>query len=334
MTERSANIRMQAWVLAIGALLMAVKFLAWRITHSNAVLSDALESIVNVAAGAFALFSLMVAAKPRDREHPYGHGKAEFISALVEGSLVTVAGIFIIYKAIEAWIAGVQVHELGQGTALVAATGVVNLVLGLLLRSRGRRTHSMALEGGGTHLLSDAWSSAALVTGLLVIHFTGQIWLDGVLAITLALFISWQGIQVVRRSVGGIMDETDMTVASALLKIIEAHRKPAWIDMHNFRIIKFGSTLHIDCHVTVPWYFTVEGGHREISELAALVNERSGREVEFFIHMDPCVPQSCTICEIADCPVRQAPLVRRIPWDLTTVLADKKHGADSGKGVV
>ncbi|MCB0773711.1 MAG: cation diffusion facilitator family transporter, partial [Flavobacteriales bacterium] len=118
------------------------------------------------------------------------------------------------------------------------------------------------------------------------------------------------------------------------LKIIEAHRKPAWIDMHNFRIIKFGSTLHIDCHVTVPWYFTVEGGHREISELAALVNERSGREVEFFIHMDPCVPQSCTICEIADCPVRQAPLVRRIPWDLTTVLADKKHGADSGKGVV
>jgi cation diffusion facilitator family transporter len=329
MSARVGNIGVQAWVLFAGALIMAVKFLAWRLTHSNAVLSDALESIVNVSAGSFALYSLVLAAKPRDRDHPYGHGKVEFISASLEGSLVALAGLLIIFESVSALVHGVQIHALGQGTLLIAATGVANGLLGLLLRRRGRRTHSLTMEAGGTHLLSDAWSTAAVVLGLVVIQATGLVWLDSVFALCFALFILWQGVKVVRRSIGGIMDETDMAVAGDLLKIIDGHRRPSWIDLHNFRVIKFGSTLHIDCHVTLPWYFTVEAAHREITELAQLVKHISGREVEFFIHMDPCVPLSCTICEIMDCPVRQAPYVRRIPWTLGTALADKRHGIAS-----
>ena len=320
--------RLQAWVLLAGIVLMSVKFVAWRITHSNAVLSDALESIVNVAAGGFALYSLMLAAKPRDREHPYGHGKVEFISAALEGSLVALAGGLIIYRAIDALVSGVEIHHLGTGTLLIAGTGAANLLLGLMLRKRGREAYSLTMEAGGIHLLSDAWSSAALVAGLVVIKFTGLHWLDSLFAIGFAIFIIWQGVRMVRRSVGGIMDETDMAVADELVRIIDANRKPEWIDIHNFRVIKFGSTLHIDCHVTLPWYFTLEAAHHEISELDALVNRNSGREVEFFIHMEPCMPSSCPICEIFDCPVREAPFIKRVPWTLATVLADKKHSAE------
>lgn len=326
------NIRTQAWVLAAGAVLMTLKFLGWRITHSNAVLSDALESIVNVTAGGFALYSLVLAAKPRDKDHPYGHGKVEFISAALEGGMVAMAGLLIIYRAVEALFSGIEVHRIGLGAALIAATGAANLLMGLLLRSKGRKSHSLTMEAGGMHLLSDAWTTAALVAGLLAIHFTGLHWLDSVFAIAFALLISWQGLRMVRRSIGGIMDETDMAVAGDLVSIIDAHRNPAWIDMHNFRVIKYGSTLHIDCHVTLPWYFTVEAGHAEISKLADLVNTDSGREVEFFIHMDPCIPRSCTVCQLTDCPVRQAPFVQRIPWTLATVLADRKHSApDAGQ---
>ncbi|MBX2983185.1 MAG: cation transporter [Flavobacteriales bacterium] len=322
-----ANVRLQAGVLLAGVLLMLVKFVAWHLTQSNAVLSDALESIVNVAAGGFALYSLMLAAKPRDREHPYGHGKVEFISAALEGSLVALAGGLIIYRAIEAWLTGVEIHALGIGTLMIAGSGAANLALGLVLRKRGRRAHSLTMEAGGVHLLSDAWSSAALVLGLVVIQLTGLLWLDSLFAIGFAIFIIWQGIRMVRRSVGGIMDETDMAVADELVRIIDTNRRPEWIDIHNFRVIKFGSTLHIDCHVTLPWYFTLERAHDEISELDALVNRNSGREVEFFIHMDPCIPTSCPICRIMDCPVREAPFVKRIPWTLATVLANTKHSA-------
>jgi cation diffusion facilitator family transporter len=329
MAGGNGNVRTQAWVLAAGGVIMALKFLAWRVTHSNAVLSDALESIVNVTAGSFALFSLILAAKPKDQEHPYGHGKVEFISASIEGSLVVLAGVVVFFQAIMALVEGVVIHELGSGTLLVAVSGAANGLLGLVLRRRGTRTHSLAMEAGGAHLLSDAWSSAVLVLGLVVIQLTGLDWLDSIFAMCFAVFILWQGMKVVRRSISGIMDETDMAVAGHLVGIIEEHRRPEWIDLHNFRVIKFGSTLHIDSHITLPWYFPLEQGHHEISDLAELVKQGSGREVEFFIHMDPCVPTSCPVCQIMDCPVRVAPFVKRVPWTLATVLADKKHTLDA-----
>lgn len=330
MAGRHGNIRVQAWVLAAGVALLLIKFLAWRITHSNAVLSDALESIVNVLAGSFALYSLFIAAKPRDREHPYGHGKVEFISAALEGSLVVVAGTVIIYRSFVALFSGVEVHQLGAGMVLLAISGAVNLALGLILRSKGKRTHSLTMEASGVHLLSDVWTTGAVVLGLLAIQLTGLLWLDSLFAIGFALFIIWQGARVVRRSIGGIMDETDMAVAAHILKIIEDNRRAEWIDLHNFRLIKFGSTLHIDCHLTLPWYFTLEAAHKEITELDQMVNKESGREVEFFIHMDPCMPRSCSICQLFDCPVRQAPFKERIPWTLGTVLANVRHSAEGG----
>lgn len=327
--ERTGHVRLQAVVLLVGMALMAIKFVAWRLTHSNTILSDALESIVNVVAGAFALYSLVLSSKPRDREHPYGHGKVEFISAGIEGGLVMMAGGLIIWRAVQALLAHQHLHDLDIGIALAGAAGAINLVMGLALQRRGRRARSITMEASGAHLLSDAWSTVAMVVGLLLIHFTGLLWLDQLFAIAFALYIMFTGLRIFRRSVAGIMDEADMDLASAVIGDLELARRATWIDLHNFRMIKYGAVLHIDCHVTLPWYYSLEQAHEEITAMEHLVNEKEHGEVELFIHMDPCVTASCSICQMSDCPVRRAPFVERITWTERTVLSNAKHTSGS-----
>lgn len=326
MVKSNSNVKLQAFVLLTGVVLMLVKFAAWRITHSNTILSDALESIVNVVAGGFALYSLILTAKPRDREHPYGHGKVEYISAGIEGGLVILAGGFIIWRAVQALLSDQAPHELEFGILLTAVAGAINFLLGQRLKKRGIREHSLTMEASGTHLLSDAWSTVAMIGGLALIHFTGLFWLDQLFAIVFAIYIIYTGSRVFRRSLAGIMDEADLGTAAGVIELLEQHRTPEWIDLHNFRMIKYGEVLHIDCHVTLPWYFTLEAAHHQIDVMEKLVNERGDRIVEFFVHMDPCIPTSCAICTLPECPVRQQPQQARITWSLDTVLADKKHG--------
>ncbi len=328
MIDKRANIRLQAWVLAAGIGIMAIKFLAWRLTHSNTILSDALESIVNVTAGSFALYSLWLAAEPRDKEHPYGHGKVEFISAGFEGGLVILAGGVIIWRAVGALLTQHHLHDLDAGIALAGAAGALNLLMGLTLKRRGRAAHSITMEASGEHLLSDAWSTVAMVCGLVLIHFTGLLWLDQLFAIVFAGYIMFTGARVFRRSVAGIMDEADPDLAQEVIAILETHRKPQWVDVHNFRTIKYGPVLHIDCHVTLPWYHNLERAHQEIADIEKLVNSKCAREVELFIHMDPCIPRSCSICALADCPVRKSIFTKRIPWTLDTALVNRKHGTE------
>jgi cation diffusion facilitator family transporter len=314
-------------VLLAGVLLMAVKFLAWRLTHSNTILSDALESIVNVVAGAFALYSLILAAKPRDREHPYGHGKVEFISAGIEGGLVVLAGGAIIWRAVQALLSHQQLHDLETGILLTGGAGAVNLIMGLVLKKRGQKARSITMEASGIHLLSDAWSTVAMVAGLILIRITGLLWLDQLFAIVFALYIIITGLRIFRRSVAGIMDEADMDLAATVIAMLEANRRPQWVDIHNFRMIKYGSVLHIDCHVTLPWYYSLEQAHQEITAIEQLVNVRHDQDVELFIHMDPCIPRSCAICQLADCPQRKAPFKELIGWSLDSVLGNAKHGS-------
>lgn len=326
--RKNSGIRLQSLVLVVGVVLMSIKFLAWRLTHSTTILSDAFESIVNVVAGSFALYSLYLSSKPRDKEHPYGHGKIEYISAGLEGGLVVLAGGMIIWRAIQALQGEQQLHDLELGIALTAAAGVLNLAMGHALKKRGQRSHSITMEASGTHLLSDAWSTVAMLVGLVIIRYTGLFWLDQVFAIGFALFIILTGWRVVRRAIAGIMDEADMGLASEVIATLEKHRVPKWIDVHNFRTIGYGPVLHIDCHVTLPWYMSLEESHGEIATIESLVNAGFQREVELFIHMDPCIPSSCSICQVPECGVRKAPFERRIIWSLASVLGNAKHRAD------
>ena len=325
MKTQHQNLSIQKWVAAFSVILLVIKFIAYYLTQSVAVLTDAMESIVNVAAGFIGLYSLYIAAKPKDSNHPYGHGKAEFLSAAVEGTLILSAGSLIIYKAVQHLIFPVNITSIDQGILLVGATAVINLAMGLVGVRFGKKNQSLALIASGRHLISDSYSTFGIIVGLLLILFTKLFWIDSAVAILFGLFIIYTGYRILRRSIAGIMDEADEELLTRMIQLLNLNRRENWVDLHNLRVIKYGSVLHVDCHLTVPWYLNVLEAHAEIEALGALIRKEFGELLELFVHSDGCLYVHCPMCIKADCPVRHHPLEKRIEWTLENTLKDKKH---------
>lgn len=319
------NLRVQQLVAFVAILLFLIKLVAWWLTGSVSILTDALESIVNVAAGIISLYSLYIASKPRDSNHPYGHGKAEFVSAAVEGSLIFLAGIVIIYHSISGLIQPRPLQQLNSGIILIAATALVNFFVGAYCIKIGKRNYSQALIASGKHLQTDTWSTAGVVIGLLLIWITGITIIDNLVALALGVYIIFTGYKILRSSLAGIMDEADTELLQEMLDLLNANRDPDWIDLHNLRIIKFGNVLHMDCHLTVPWYFNVREAHEEVDALTGLVRQKFGESVELFVHIDACLEFSCKICTKSECQVRQHPLEKRLEWNLGNVFSNNRH---------
>lgn len=325
MKTSDQNLRIQKWIAGISIVLLAIKFVAYYFTHSVAVLTDALESITNVAAGFIGLYSLHVAAKPKDKDHPYGHGKAEFLSAAVEGTLIGVAGTLILYEAIQHLVHPVQLKRIDTGIWLVGTTAIVNMIMGLYSVRVGKKNNSLALEASGKHLQTDTWSTLGIIAGLLLLYFTGYKWIDSAVALIFGVFIVFTGYRIIRQSIAGIMDEADEKLLSRLVEVLNRTRRENWVDLHNLRVIKYGSVLHLDCHLTVPWYHNVNEAHAEIEALARTVKKEFGESVEMFVHSDGCMPFQCPICNKKDCPVRQHEFVKEVRWTLENISKDKKH---------
>ena len=306
-------------------VLFLVKVLAYFITHSVAILTDALEGTVNVVAGLIGLYSLYIAAKPRDENHPYGHGKAEFLSAAVEGTLISIAGIVIIFESVRGLIHPKPIEKLDYGIILVAITAVVNYIVGYIGIRRGRKNNSLALIASGKHLQTDTYTTLGIIAGLLLIYFTGITWLDSLVAILFALFIMFTGYRIVRSSIAGIMDEADLEVISSLVTLMNKKRVSNWVDFHNLRVIKYGGHLHLDGHLTVPWYFNVHEAHEEIDRFGDMVRAHFPSTVEMFIHSDGCLYFQCSICSKENCPVRKEAFEGRIEWTIENVWSNEKH---------
>ncbi len=321
----TTNTGLQRLIAFAGLALFFIKLGAWLMTGSVAILTDALESVVNVITAFIGLYSLRLSAQPRDRNHPYGHGKVEFVSAGFEGALIALAGLTIIVEGVRNLWQPHALQRLDLGMLLVLLSAAVNYGLGVWADARGRRTRSLALQSSGAHLKSDTWSTLGLVAGLLVIRFTGLVWIDSVVAIGFSLYIIYTGYRIVRRALAGIMDETDEQLISEVVGYISAHRRDHWIDLHNLRIIRYGSVLHLDCHLTVPWYFNVHQAHEEVDKLSQLVRQKFGESVELFVHTDGCLDYSCAVCTLPGCTVRQRPFVRRIAWTEDQVMQNTKH---------
>ncbi|MEY3399403.1 MAG: hypothetical protein RL220_1997 [Bacteroidota bacterium] len=324
-----SNFRFQKWLVGITILLFAGKVFAWYLTGSVAILTDALESIVNVIAGFIGLYSLYLSSLPRDVNHPYGHGKVEFLSASVEGALMIIAGFLISYEAIDNFVHPHQIKSLDIGIAITILAGAVNFVMGILAVRKGKRSNSLALVASGKHLKTDTYTTAAIAIGLVAIHFTGIMWIDAIIALAMALMVIYTGYKVLRSSVAGIMDEADEELMEKVIDLLETRRRATWIDLHNLRIIKYGPTLHLDCHLTVPWYLNVHEAHREVDELDKLVKENFGESVEMFVHTDGCLDFSCAICSVADCKVRKSATERRIKWTVRNVSSNSKHRSET-----
>lgn len=325
--EQKKNLRLQRWIAIASSLLLIAKFAAYYITNSVAILTDALESIVNVVAGFIGLYSLYVSAKPRDADHPYGHGKAEFVSAAVEGTLIFSAGALIIYNAIKNLFIPQVLQQLDLGIYILAGTAVINWILGFFSLQQGKRNNSLALIASGKHLQTDTYSTLGIIVGLVLISLTGETWIDSAVAIGFGGFIIYTGYKIIRGSLAGIMDEADMVLLKRMVSILNANRRDAWVDLHNLRVIKYGNVLHVDGHLTVPWYFNINQAHEEIDSLAGLIRKDFGESLELFVHTDGCMYFQCPICDKKACPVRQHEFEKEIIWTVDNILQNQKHGA-------
>jgi cation diffusion facilitator family transporter len=314
------------WVILIlSCLLCSSKFLAWHLTNSNAIFTDALESIINLVAGGFALYSIYFASKPKDTDHPYGHGKIEFISAGFEGALISVAGVWILFKSLQGFLYHPPIQELDIGLLLVGLSSACNYFMGAYLTKSGRKHDSAVMVAEGKHLLSDTISGLGLIIGLILIQLTHILWLDNVIALLYGSFILRTGYKLMKNSVGELLDEADFEKLKQVISLLNKKRRDKWIDIHKLRVLKYGAQLHIDCHITLPWYESLEDTHSEVSVLEQLIKEDFQGEVEFFIHSDPCIPSSCSICALTTCKVRQFPFSGKLDWTMENMLPDKKH---------
>lgn len=325
MPQNAEQIKFQRNVTIIGVVLFIAKIIAWRLTNSVAVLTDALESTMNVIAGCMGWYSLHLSSKPRDANHPYGHGKIEFLTAGIEGGLIFFAGVAIIYEAILNFAQSHNIQKLDIGLGIIAISAVINYAMGYYGIRLGNQKNSLPLISGGKHLQTDTYSTIGIIIGLIVLKFTGWIWLDSIIAIGFALFIIYTGYTIIRQALAGIMDEADTALLEKVILIIQNNRALNWVDLHNLRIIKYGSILHLDAHLTLPWYFTINEGHAEVDKFDKLIKENFGNSVEMFIHTDGCLDFSCKICAIENCKERKFPFQENITWTIDNVLNNEKQ---------
>lgn len=309
--------------------LLVVKFYSFFLTNSTAILSDALESIVNVVAAGFACYSIYLSSRPKDDNHPYGHGKIEFFSAGVEGTLIILAGIFIVFQAFNNFIDPKVLDQLPIGMTLIGISGLANGILGHVLRRKGVELKSLTIEASGKHLMTDAITSLVLILGVGIIYLTSLYFLDSVISILFSLYIIYSGYTLVRRSVGGLMDEADPRAVEAIVELLNKTRKPNWIDIHNMRVQQYGGDRHIDLHLTLPYYYDLIQVHDEVQVVENVLEDYWPEMMEVFIHADPCIPEKCChYCQLASCAVRKSPIAIKIEWTASNMSKNQKHFQD------
>ncbi len=326
------GVRLRAgWVsLIAGVAIFAGKLAAWRLTGSTAVMSDALESLVNVAAAALLVFSLHVAARPADRDHPYGHGKIEFFSAGIEGGLVLLAAVWIWTEAVAALIAGPTLQRLDLGTALLAIFGGANAALATYLARAAARTRSDALAADARHIWTDVWTTGGVLLGLALVALTGWTWLDPLIAFGVAAHILREGWRLTRAAIAGLMDEADVPALTWIAERLESAREPEWIDAHGLRTWRAGASMHVDLHLLVPRFLDAERLHRFHESLERELAPLIGDGGDLVVHFDPCRPFACERCSVEECALRASAFVARPAIDFgraTRLDPEVDHGA-------
>lgn len=328
LSEDRNKFNFQRNVAIIGILLFIGKLIAWHLTNSDAIFSDAMESIVNIIAAFMGLYSLYLASKPKDLDHPYGHGKVEFITSGVEGALIIFAGVIIIVESADSLLNGNVPQKLDWGIVIVSITALVNYLMGYISYKKGVKENSLVLQSSGKHLQSDTLTTGGVVLSLILVYFTKMYWIDAVVASVFGGYIMFVGYKIIRKSLSGIMDEADLDMLGRLAQFLNENRKPEWIDVHNVKIQQHGSKLHIDGHITLPYYNSLRESHEEMEQLIKAVSKNTDRNVEFNFHMDDCKPFSCEICLIEDCPVRQRNFKKKIEWTTKTISQPEKHNKE------
>ena len=309
LNKRAAKVSLLA-----GIIIFITKFGAFLITDSTAIFSDATESIINIVAASAALYSIIISSKPADKDHPYGHGKVEYFSAGFEGLLIALAGLVIIYSGISKIIVGAEPSKLGLGILLLGVSSLANFFLSLYIKGIGEKTKSLTLIADAKHILADVYTSFGIIVGLGVVMLTDIPVFDPIIAIIVAVNILFTGYNLVRESVGGLMNEVDYETMEVISNKIISIRKPEWIDIHELRFWKSANNTFVDFHLVLPYYFTIKEAHKSDEiVLAEMTKILPGTQVK--IHKDYCDFNICKYCEFTNCEVRKEELAEKSEWD-------------------
>lgn len=275
------------WIsLLVSLIALGLKYCAWRVSGSAALLSDALETIINVAAALGALWALKVAQRPADDNHTYGHDKAEYLSAVTEAVLVVLTAIGIAWVAWQSWLA--PNHDIApwHGILFNALGGVVNLAWGLVLVRQGRMRRSPALTANGRHVISDVWTTVVLVIGIAFIPLTGFVRLDAILSGLVAINVLRVGFDMMKQSIAGLMDEAPDSDTLQMIRTVISENALGALEAHDIRVRTAGSVSFVEFHLVVPGAMTVSESHDICDRLEHALRRQLGRAL-IHIHVEP-----------------------------------------------
>ncbi|MBK9796451.1 MAG: cation transporter [Holophagaceae bacterium] len=320
--EQKYRIRIALLSIVAGICVLGLKYVAFVLSGSVALKSDAIESIVNVVAAVFALGAVIFAGRPADKEHPYGHGKIEHFSAAFEGGLISLAAVFIVLEAAKGLIYGVELKDLGRGLLVNLLAGGLNGLLGWFLLTQGRKTRSKALEADGHHILSDFWTTVGIASGLLAVKLTNISWLDPAMALVVGLLLARTGFRLVKESSQALLDMEDPEVLSKVLAAMNKVRPWDIIALHELRTFRSGRYTHVDVHMVVPEYYPVRQAHDLCEDFGRRALADGNIEGEVHTHVDPCGRLYCDRCPAECCTIRRAPKTAPTAYILEEAIAE------------
>jgi cation diffusion facilitator family transporter len=271
---------------AVGLAMLAGKWVAFGLTESAAILSDAAESVVHILGVGMAAYSVWLSHRPADANHPYGHDKVTFFSAGAEGFLILLAAAYIMYKSATTLLGAPELQNLDAGVGIIMAASVANLLLGLYLVRTGRQTGSLILVADGQHVLTDSWTSFGVVAGLGLALLTGWYVLDPIVAIMVAANIVWTGVKLVRQSVAGLMDASDPALDASVRRVLDAETAARSLRYHEMRARKSGSSVWVEFHLLFPPATTLEAAHRHATEIEQILTQALPHPVRVLSHLE------------------------------------------------
>lgn len=272
--------------LGVGLLMLAIKVGAYLLTGSAAILSDAAESVVHVAAVSFAFYSLRLTHRPADELHLYGHAKVSFFSAGFEGAMIVLAAVYIIFEAVRRWLSGLELEHLGLGTSLTVLAAVINGSLGAYLVWTGRRHNSIILLANGKHVLTDCWTSLGVIVGLSLVLLTGWLPWDPIAAIVVSLNILVSGLGLMRESIGGLMDIADPVLHKRIVDLLERETALRKIGYHDLRHRNLGNVYWVEVHLLFPECVPIGDAHRIATEIERAVSAEIASDSYVTTHLE------------------------------------------------
>lgn len=303
-------------LISIGVL--AIKLYAYFLTGSVALLSDALESIINVLTSLFAFFIIQLAQAPADEDHPYGHGKFQYLSVIFEGGLIALAGTLIFYQAFKSLIIGNSLQEVNSGLSLATLSLVMNGGWGFYLFFIGKK-NSPVLKASGLHLLTDVLSTLGAMFGLVLFKQFGWSWIDPTMAILIGLSLAWAGIKLIKQSIDVLLDRANPQLLALVTQQFNQLREAPMIDIHLAKMIETGSFLHLDAHLVTPRFWTIEEAHQWVHDFEQHFFSTLNKKGELHFHLDPCQTYHCSHCKIDSCPIRSSAYTHHIPFTIQSL---------------